>query len=155
MITIPRWHLQLRKINPPNHWFRSGSSLIFMTGRGRKKWWINDHCFTRAPDGTWHLLVSPTRKPPMPRLRQSGFSGPCTGDNADRTEWEKQPFALKAESHWVKCISGRPHIIGTTDCIICTIVPAPKNTEFRFNWQPQKTFSHGSVMRRIHGRRWL
>ena len=66
---------------------------IYDPGVGEtEKWYINDHCFIHATDGTWHMFGI-TRQEPAKPLEEIHFAH-ATAQSLLQQPWEKQPFAL-------------------------------------------------------------
>ncbi len=56
------------------------------------KWYINDHCFARAQDGTWHMFGITHAEPANPE-NEIHFAH-ATAKTLLQQPWDKQPFAL-------------------------------------------------------------
>lgn len=75
-----------------------------------KPWYINDHCFVRGPDATWHLFGI-THAEPMAPLDEKNFAH-ATAKSLTQKPWAKQPFALTADKgKWNEYHLWAPHII--------------------------------------------
>lgn len=57
-----------------------------------EKWYINDHCFVRGQDGTWHMYGI-TRQEPAIAEQEIHFAH-ATAKTLLQQPWNKQPFAL-------------------------------------------------------------
>jgi len=76
----------------------------------KEKWYINDHCFIRAEDGTWHLFGI-THQEPMNPLDEDNFAH-ATGERLLQRPWKKLPFALSAVwDPWKETHLWAPHVI--------------------------------------------
>ncbi len=82
--------------NPPQVLVESGPFVkIYDPSIGEKeKWYINDHCFVRGRDGTWHLFGITHTEPANPG-DEIHFAH-ATATNLLQSQWTKQPFALDA-----------------------------------------------------------
>lgn len=58
----------------------------------KDKWYINDHCFIRGQDGTWHLFGITHTEPANPG--DEVHFAHATAASLLQKQWEKQPFAL-------------------------------------------------------------
>jgi len=58
----------------------------------KETWYINDHCFIRGKDGTWHMFGI-TREEPAKPMEEIHFAH-ATAKSLLQSPWEKQPFAL-------------------------------------------------------------
>lgn len=74
-----------------------------------QKWYINDHCFIRGQDGTWHLFGITHAEPANPE-DEDNFAH-AQAASLMQSQWAKQPFALSValdpwkETHlWAPCI---------------------------------------------------
>jgi len=75
-----------------------------------KQWYINDHCFITAQDGTWHLFGITHEDPARP-LDEDNFAH-ATSQNLTVFPWQKQPFALSVvEDPWKERHLWAPHIV--------------------------------------------
>jgi arabinan endo-1,5-alpha-L-arabinosidase len=61
-----------------------------------EKWYINDHCFIRGKDGTWHLFGI-TRQEPARPLEEDNLAH-ATSPKLTQFPWKKQAFALSVMS---------------------------------------------------------
>jgi beta-fructofuranosidase len=74
------------------------------------KWYINDHCFIRDDSGTWHLFGI-THEEPADPIDEKNLAH-ATAASLLQSQWEKQPFALSAESErWNEVHLWAPHVI--------------------------------------------
>lgn len=60
----------------------------------QEKWYINDHCFIRGKDGTWHMFGITHQEPADPE--HEIFFAHATARTLLQQPWDKQPFALEA-----------------------------------------------------------
>ncbi len=76
-----------------------------------KKWYINDHCFIRGTDGTWHVFGITHEEPANP-LDEDHLAH-ATAGSLLQSQWEKQPFALsvRAEAPWREEHLWAPHVV--------------------------------------------
>jgi arabinan endo-1,5-alpha-L-arabinosidase len=75
-----------------------------------KKWYINDHCFITAQDGTWHLFGITHEEPARP-TDEDNFAH-ATAQNLTAFPWQKQPFALSVvENPWKERHLWAPHVV--------------------------------------------
>jgi len=113
---------------------------IYNPAEGGKNWWINDHCFTRGPDGSWHLFgITDQKAPgakPSPNL---DFLAHAQSVTLTRTTWHKMPFALQADASlgevhiWAPCIIRHDGVYYMYYC-----AGGPKNTEFKIQLATSK-----------------
>lgn len=75
------------------------------------KWYINDHCFIQAKDGTWHMFGITREEPAKPEA-EINFAH-ATAKTLMQTDWKKQPFALTVahEAPWNEVHLWAPHVI--------------------------------------------
>ena len=75
------------------------------------KWYINDHCFIRGKDGTWHLFGI-THAEPSDALDEDNFAH-ATSPALLQIPWTKQPFALTVapEAPWKEEHLWAPHVV--------------------------------------------
>ncbi len=74
-----------------------------------EEWYINDHCFIRGAEGTWHLFGITHTEPAAP-LDEDHFAH-ATAQRLVQQPWDKQPFALSADSSWEEEHLWAPHVI--------------------------------------------
>ena len=88
---------------------RAGLFKIYDPSVGEKETWsINDHCFMRGKDGTWHMFGITG----IPRSPISGkVFAHATAESLTQVPWDKKPFALKADSKSKEVLLWAPHII--------------------------------------------
>ncbi len=94
-------------------------------------WYVNDHTFVRAADGTWHLFGI-THAEPMAPFDETHLAHATAPDL--HGPWTKQPFALTADPAWGESVLWAPHVIGHDGrwwMFVCGGGPAP--TEFRIH----------------------
>jgi beta-fructofuranosidase len=72
-------------------------------------WYINDHCFVRGADGTWHMYGITHTEPAQP-LAETCLAH-ATAHSLTQSPWVKQPFALQADSAWHETHLWAPHVI--------------------------------------------
>lgn len=73
-------------------------------------WYINDHCFIRGEDGTWHLFGITHAEPAAP-LDEDHFAH-ATAERLTQRSWNKQPYALSAQwDPWKEVHLWAPHVI--------------------------------------------
>lgn len=58
----------------------------------KQQWYINDHCFIRAADGTWHMFGIPHPEPAKPS--DEVHFAHATAKSPLQQPWQEQPFAL-------------------------------------------------------------
>jgi len=77
----------------------------------KEKWYINDHCFIRGGDGTWHLFGI-THAEPSDALDEDEFAHATSPALLERP-WKKQPFALTVapEAPWKEEHLWAPHVV--------------------------------------------
>ena len=88
---------------------RAGLFKIYDPSVGEKETWsINDHCFMRGKDGTWHMFGITG----IPRSPISGkVFAHATAESLTQVPWDKKPFALKADSKSKEVLLWAPHVI--------------------------------------------
>ncbi len=72
-------------------------------------WYINDHCFLRGRDGTWHMYGI-THAEPLGPLDEHNFSH-AVADVLTQQPWRKRPFALSVDPTWNEVHLWAPHVI--------------------------------------------
>lgn len=75
----------------------------------REKWYINDHCFVRGKDGTWHLFGI-THAEPMDPLDEDNLAH-ATATTLTQKQWTKRAFALRVDPEWKEEHLWAPHVI--------------------------------------------
>jgi arabinan endo-1,5-alpha-L-arabinosidase len=77
----------------------------------KEKWYINDHCFIRGEDGTWHLFGI-THAEPSDALDEDELAHATSKALLERP-WKKQPFALTVapEAPWREEHLWAPHVV--------------------------------------------
>lgn len=79
-----------------------------------QQWYINDHCFIRGEDGTWHLFGI-THPEPADPLDEKQFAH-ATADSLTQRMWVKQPMALEADwKRYREAHLWAPHVIHHDD----------------------------------------
>jgi arabinan endo-1,5-alpha-L-arabinosidase len=76
-------------------------------------WYINDHCFIRGRDGTWHMYGI-THAEPLGPLDEHNFSH-AVADSLTQRPWRKLPFALSVDPTWNEIHLWAPHVIEHED----------------------------------------
>lgn len=75
-----------------------------------EQWYINDHCFIRGQDGTWHLFGI-THPEPMNPMDEKQFAH-ATASSLTQRMWVKQPMALEADwENYREVHLWAPHVI--------------------------------------------
>ncbi len=76
-----------------------------------EKWYINDHCFIRGQDGTWHLFGI-THAEPSDALDEDNFAH-ARARTLTQQPWEKLPFALSVapKAPWREEHLWAPHVV--------------------------------------------
>jgi len=75
-----------------------------------EKWYINDHCFFRGADGTWHLFGITHAEPAKP-LDEKNFAHAISPE-LTANPWQKKPFILSAvKEKWNEEHLWAPHVI--------------------------------------------
>jgi len=74
-----------------------------------KQWYINDHCFVRAKDGSWHLFGITHAEPANP-LDEDNLAH-ATAKKLTQAQWRKQPFVLTVDPKWKEEHLWAPHVI--------------------------------------------
>jgi len=89
------------------------------------QWHINDHCFIRGKDGTWHMFGI-TNEPSKHNVRRRKRSKPfahATAKSLLQRPWDKKPPALTPEwKKWREIHLWAPHVIlhnGTYHMFYC------------------------------------
>lgn len=72
-------------------------------------WYINDHCFVRAADGTWHMFGI-THAEPLNPEEERNFAH-ATAKSLFQARWQKQPFALTYSPSQGETHLWAPHIV--------------------------------------------
>jgi beta-fructofuranosidase len=77
----------------------------------KQKWYVNDHCFVRGADGTWHL-IGITHAEPSDALDEDNFAHATSPDLLARP-WKKLPFALTVapEAPWREEHLWAPYVV--------------------------------------------
>ena len=97
----------------------------------KEKWYINDHCFIRGGDGTWHLFGI-THAEPSDALDEDEFAHATSPALLERP-WKKQPFALTVapEAPWKEEHLWAPHVVahgGTYYMFYCAATRTTRST---------------------------
>lgn len=95
----------------PDTLVRAGTfERIYDPGVGEDEaWYINDHCFIRGDDGTWHLFGITHAEPAAP-LDEDHLAH-ATARRLMQKPWQKQPFALSVDAAWEEEHLWAPHVI--------------------------------------------
>jgi beta-fructofuranosidase len=94
-----------------------------------ERWYLNDHSFVRAREGTWHLFGITHAEPANPHDEKHLAHATAP---ALHGPWTKQPFALSADPSVRESVLWAPHAVehgGRYWMFVCDGGPAP--TEFR------------------------
>lgn len=77
----------------------------------QKPWYINDHCFIRAKDGTWHMFGITHEEPARPM--EEIHLAHATAKTLLQQPWDKQPFALTVATNppWNEVHLWAPYVI--------------------------------------------
>jgi len=99
-----------------------------------QQWYINDHCFIQAADGTWHLFGITHEEPAHP-IDEDNFAH-ATADSLLQQPWDKQPFAITVApgAPWNEEHLWAPHVIfheGTYYMYYCA--GAVSHTEYKIH----------------------
>jgi arabinan endo-1,5-alpha-L-arabinosidase len=73
------------------------------------KWYINDHCFIRDTNGTWHLFGITHMEPALP-MDEDNFAH-ATAQSLTQKEWKKEPFAFSVNPKISEEHLWAPHVI--------------------------------------------
>ncbi len=96
----------LKQARPP---FRVGFQHVFDPSVGEKEpWYINDHCFIRAGDGTWHLFGI-THKEPADPDHESFFLHATAPDV--KGPWTKLAPVMHADPAFGESVVWAPHVV--------------------------------------------
>ena len=96
----------LKQERPP---FRIGFSRVFDPSVGEKEpWYINDHTFIRAGDGTWHLVGITHREPADPD-HESFFLHATAPDV--KGPWKKQAPVMHIDPAFKETVVWAPHVV--------------------------------------------
>jgi beta-fructofuranosidase len=82
---------------------------IYDPGDGLPPWYINDHCFVRGDDGTWHLFGI-THTEPMDPMDERQFAH-ATSSLLTASPWTKRPFALTANPAHGEVLLWAPYVL--------------------------------------------
>lgn len=97
---------KLKQQRPP---FRVGFQHVFDPSVGEKEaWYINDHCFIRANDGTWHLFGITHQEPANPD-QESLFLHATAKDV--KGPWTKQAPVMQADAKFGESVVWAPHVV--------------------------------------------
>lgn len=75
----------------------------------KNNWYINDHCFIRAANGTWHLFGITQFEPAKP-MKECNLAH-ATADSLIQCPWLKQDYALSADPVWGEVHLWAPYVI--------------------------------------------
>lgn len=99
---------------------RGGGACLVSAGEFRKiydpsvsedrPWYINDHCFIRDGEGTWHLFGI-THAEPLNPMDEKNLAH-ATSPSLTEGPWTRQPFALSADYEgWGEHHLWAPHVV--------------------------------------------
>ncbi len=89
---------------------RAGFFKIYDPSVGEKQeWYINDHCFIRGANGTWHLFGITHAEPADP-IDEDNFAH-ATAGKLTQVPWDKKPFALTVDPKSEEEHLWAPHVI--------------------------------------------
>lgn len=74
-----------------------------------KPWYINDHCFIRGADGTWHMYGI-THAEPLNPGDERNFAH-ATAKTLNKAPWKKEPFALTYDPGQGETHLWAPHVV--------------------------------------------
>ena len=74
-----------------------------------EKWYINDHCFIRDSNGTWHLFGITHQEPASP-IDEDNFAH-ATAQILTQRSWKKEPFVLSVDPNQSEEHLWAPHVI--------------------------------------------
>ena len=74
----------------------------------KEPWFMNDHCFVRGPDGTWHMFGIAERYPVRQHNQKLAHA---TAARLTQSPWDKKPFALIADPSAGEQHLWAPHVI--------------------------------------------
>ncbi|HXL70296.1 MAG TPA: hypothetical protein VN935_03550 [Rhizomicrobium sp.] len=96
----------LKQQRPP---FRVGFQRVFDPSVGEKEaWYLNDHCFIQAGDGTWHLFGITHQEPANPD-HESFFLHTTAKDV--KGPWIKQAPVMRADAKFGESVVWAPHVV--------------------------------------------
>lgn len=75
----------------------------------KEQWYINDHCFIMADDGTWHLFGITDEEPASPS--EENIFAHATADKLTQTPWQKHHSALSVDPNFGEKHLWAPHLI--------------------------------------------
>lgn len=78
--------------------------------RGRQ-WHVNDHCFVRGPDGTWHMFGISHPDPPFHDLGGQGYFTHATTARLLEMPWTRQRFAMRVKPTAGETVLWAPHVV--------------------------------------------
>ncbi|UCC23359.1 MAG: DUF2961 domain-containing protein, partial [Planctomycetota bacterium] len=103
----------------------------------QQKWYINDHCFIRAGDGTWHLFGITHAEPANP-MDEDNLAH-ATAANLMQSPWQKKPFALSVDADWNEQHLWAPHVILHKDLYYMYYCAGDKdNTKYKIHLTTSK-----------------
>ncbi len=106
---------------------------VYDPGIGEEKnWYINDHCFIRGADGTWHMYGI-THAEPLNPMDEKHFAH-ASAKKLTQEPWQKHPFALSWSPEDQERHLWAPYVLehkGTYYMYYCA--GGPKNSEYRIH----------------------
>jgi beta-fructofuranosidase len=90
---------------------------IFDQGVDRlgRQWHVNDHCFVRGPDGTWHMFGIAAPDPPYHDLPGKGYFTHGTAQRLFPGPWMKQEVAMRLKASAGETVLWAPHVVSKDD----------------------------------------
>lgn len=86
---------------------------IYDPGVGEAEpWYINDHCFVRAADGSWHLFGITHPEPADPENEHLFAHARAPSPHGP---WTKQPMALRVDPSYGETHLWAPHVVSHRD----------------------------------------
>ena len=73
-----------------------------------RRWYINDHCFIRDANGTWHMFGITHQEPMNPHDEDYFAHATCSTLTG---VWKKEPFAMKVDPNFGEIHLWAPHVI--------------------------------------------
>lgn len=103
----------------------------------KNDWYINDHCFIRGADGTWHMYGI-THAEPLNPMDEKHFAH-ASAKKLTQEPWQKHPFALSWSPEDQERHLWAPYVLehkGTYYMYYCA--GGPKNSEYRIHLATSK-----------------
>jgi len=107
----------------------------------KEQWYINDHCFIRGADGTWHLFGI-THEEPMNPMQEKNFAHAAAA-KLTQSPWDKQPYALTFDPNAGERHLWAPHVIshdGTYYMFYCS--GGKSNSQYEIHLATSKDLRH-------------